>query len=324
MAHNINRMVYAGEVPWHGLGSKLPANATYEEVAQLAGFYHVEERPLFMPGLATPVPDRKALVRADTGDYLATVGDGYEVMQFADLARAGVAAAGEFQAIWHTAGTLGAKGIKGWMLAELPGVLRVQHDESVIRKYVVLSTGHDGYTTTHLKNTGIRVVCQNTLTAAARGAGMGWRMAHKPGSKVKLEAAVDAFKHALRGYEQFGELANAMVQVRLNTEQVVQVLNHALPLDTAEDAPPQEAQRAARARVLELHETAIGLNDHLRGTAWGAYQAWTEYADHNRGVKQLADGSTAARRLDSIWFGAAAQLKQRAMDGILAAVKLAA
>ena len=80
MAHDIHSMVYAGKVPWHGLGIQLPRNSTWEEIREAAGFYRAEERPLFLPGAATPIPDRKALVRADTGDYLATVGDGYEVV----------------------------------------------------------------------------------------------------------------------------------------------------------------------------------------------------------------------------------------------------
>jgi hypothetical protein len=46
MAHDINKMIYVGEMPWHGLGVRLPARASYEEIVQAAGFYEaVERRP---------------------------------------------------------------------------------------------------------------------------------------------------------------------------------------------------------------------------------------------------------------------------------------
>jgi len=39
MAHDINRMIYIGEMPWLGLGVRLPARAGYEEIVQAAGFH---------------------------------------------------------------------------------------------------------------------------------------------------------------------------------------------------------------------------------------------------------------------------------------------
>jgi len=36
MAHDINKMVYVGEVPWHGLGVRLPTRATYDEIVLAA------------------------------------------------------------------------------------------------------------------------------------------------------------------------------------------------------------------------------------------------------------------------------------------------
>ena len=107
MAHLIHRMAFVGEVPWHGLGTPLPQNATYEEVIEAAGFYTVLERPVFVPGKLDAIPDVKALVRADTHDVLAVVGSRYEVVQSADVAKTLVEASSGVKAIFHTAGTLG-------------------------------------------------------------------------------------------------------------------------------------------------------------------------------------------------------------------------
>jgi hypothetical protein len=46
------------------------------------------------------------LVRGDTGEYLSVVGKGYEVVQFAEVARTLVEAAGDVKAVFTTAGML--------------------------------------------------------------------------------------------------------------------------------------------------------------------------------------------------------------------------
>lgn len=93
MAHDIHRMIDVGEMPWHGLGVRLPARASYEEIVQTAAFYGAVEKDVYVPPFRTPIPDRKALVSGDTGEYLAVVARGYEVVQFSEVARSLVEAA---------------------------------------------------------------------------------------------------------------------------------------------------------------------------------------------------------------------------------------
>jgi hypothetical protein len=47
---------------------------------------------------------------------------------------------------------------------------------------------------------------------------------------------------------------------------------------------------------------------------WAAYNAVTEYSDHLKSVRNATDGEN---RLQSIWFGSAAALKQIAWDSAL-------
>jgi hypothetical protein len=117
MSHDIHPRASVGEAPWHGLGTQLPINSTYEEVVQAAGFYTAVERPRHSLPMEEAIPDRKGLFRGDTGEYLATVHQGYEVVQFEEVARTRVEAAGGRGAIFHTAGTLGRSGARG----EVPG-----------------------------------------------------------------------------------------------------------------------------------------------------------------------------------------------------------
>ncbi len=320
MAHQINKMAYVGQVPWHGLGTKLAANGTYEDVVKSAGFYRAEEMPLFMEG-GKRVPDRKALVRGDTGAYLATVGDGYEMVQFEDVARTLVQAAGEVKAIFHTAGTLGARGAKGWLLGELPNPITVKGDDSQIRKYVVGVAGHDGVTAVSIKNVATRVVCANTLGSALTENGAEWRIQHAGSPNLRLEEAALAFRKLALGYDRLGELANVMAGTRFAEAQMLETIDEVIPLP--EDDANHTRLEENRARVQRLFHEAVGLNDNIQNTAWAALQAWSEYSDHHRVQRATETQGAATARLESIWMGRGAQLKRRALASILSSAGIA-
>ena len=55
----------------------------------------------------------------------------------------------------------------------------------------------------------------------------------------------------------------------------------------------------------------------VKHTAWGAYNAVSEWADHQRNYRGLNPAEKLNRRLDSVWFGASHQLKQAAYYGAL-------
>lgn len=320
MAHDIQQMVYAGATPWHGLGTQLPRNGTWDDIRQAAGFYTALQRPLYLEGRSEPVPDRKALIRDDTGQYLATVSDGYEVVQFEELAKAGVIASGNVDAIWHTAGTLGKVGARGWLLAELPGVLTVRGDRSEIRKYVLLTTAHDGLSAAILKNCATRVVCRNTLgTALGEDDGAVWRVRHTRNANHRLESAAKAFRAMATHFEEFGQLANAMAGLRFTEQQHERTLREVLPIPA--DNKPHLAIKQQRARVAELFETFDG-SDGIRGTAWGAFQAWTQWADHDRPMLGAVGRDRLARSFERSVLGSSARLKAKALASILEVAKV--
>lgn len=326
MAHGIyndNAMMYVGAAPWHGLGVALPQNATWEQTKNAVGFYAAELREVFVAGQSEPVAGLRAVVRPDTNETLSVVSARYGVVQFADLAEAVVAAAGG-EAVFHTAGLLGKKGERGWLLGELGEPIRVKGDQSEIRKYFLATSAHDGATCAELLNVGTRVVCQNTLgVALGEKDGARWTIRHTTNAADRVKAAGVAFRNLATGYERFGALANLLAQTKLTAKQTAAVVDAVLPMPV--DASEASGSLIAkREKVLELHDTARGI-EGLRGTAWGAFQAWTEYADHHSKVRALP-ADLGARRLESIWFGSAAELKTRALEAIksVAGARLAA
>lgn len=318
MAHEIfdGKMVFAGATPWHGLGTQLPENGTYDQIRDAAGFETIQDVPLMLAGMDRTIPDCRALITLDSKRYLATVGSKYEIVQSADIAKVIVDAGGGVDAIWHTAGTLGARGERGWLLGELPNPIQVRGDDSPIRKYLLGSWGHDGKTAVTLKNVAMRVVCQNTLGSALKESGAEFRIYHSKNSANRLSEAGQAFKDLAQSYDNFGQLANVLSATRMTDADMRITVDNVLPLPS--DEKDHTMLESDRERVNKLFHEAIGMNDKIQNTAWAAVQAWSEFSDHHRTTRKSATQSANAMKLDSVWFGKGAKMKQDSLKAILA------
>ena len=317
-----NRMMYVGQMPWHEQGINLPANATWAEAKAAVGFYTALEREVFVPGIPTALPDVKALIASDDGRYLATVGKSYGVVQFDTVAEV-VMAAAQGQAVFHTAGLLGENGARGWLLGELPNPIRVAGDKSETRKYFLASTSHDSSSAVVLMRCATRVVCVNTLNVAL-GEKDPQRISirHTLNAEQRVKLVAQAFKRISEGYNRFEQAANLLARTRFDDRQLAAVLDKVIPLPEASaGARSLNVATEKRTKILDLAQSGLGL-DGIRGTAWGAFQAFSEYADHHSNIRPNGLDPKAAR-LNSIWFGTASNAKQEAMTAIISEAGLA-
>src|SRR2546429_9330112 len=82
MAHLVDSLAWSGQVPWHGLGTKLPENVTGEDMVRVAGLdWQVIPKPLFAgldetTGYGGSIPGFKALVREARPDATPSVASG--------------------------------------------------------------------------------------------------------------------------------------------------------------------------------------------------------------------------------------------------------
>jgi hypothetical protein len=66
---------------------------------------------------------------------------------------------------------------------------------------------------------------------------------------------------------------------------------------------------------MRLFDEGIGHDmPEIKRTAWTAYNAVTELVDHRRSGRGVDEGDRASSRLQSVWWGAGAKLKERAWE----------
>jgi phage/plasmid-like protein (TIGR03299 family) len=305
-------MMCAGEIPWHGLGTRLEEPATAREAIEAAGLNYTADLREIETKDGIPIPHRKAVVRSDSGDILGVVGTSYVPVQnhqafgFLDA----VVADGSLR--YHTAGALG-KGERVWMLAKLPDEIRVKNSEDITEKFLLLSNSHDGSSSLRVHFTPIRVVCANTLAIAAKnGRGQGVSIIHKGDLVSKVQQAQEVLGLAQRFYEDAQEQIDRLARHYPSLRQLEEFFRQVYP-----DSPEGESTRTKNVRqeMLRLFEEGIGHNlPEIRHTSWTALNAVTEYVDHYRSTRGKTSIDRASNRLESAWFGSGARLKERAWE----------
>ncbi|MDX1947408.1 MAG: DUF932 domain-containing protein [Pirellulaceae bacterium] len=318
MAHELaevngkTSMAFFGETPWHGLGTRLDNPATAAEAIVAAGLdYEVD-----LIGLTTldgiPVSQRKAVVRDDTGDVLGVVGNSYVPIQNARAFEFLDSVVADGSLRYHTAGALG-HGERVWMLAKLPGHIRVNGTDDITEKFLLLSNSHNGTSAMRVFFTPIRVVCANTLAVAhRRGQGMGVAILHKGDLQEKIGEAQKVLGIAHRFYDDLQIKVDHLARHFPTAGQIDDFFHKLFP-----DPPDAGRTRAENTRQ-ELHrlfEAGKGQDiEGIRHSAWAALNAVTEYVDHHRPTRAKCEQERASRRLQSQWFGSGAQLKAKAWE----------
>lgn len=309
--------------PWHGLGVAVngPANAA-ETIAAASLNWEVETRPVYQYAPSEiiggnqfyrhlEIPNKNAIVRADTNEVFAVMGSGYEPVQNVDAFSFFDEVIAQGEAIYHTAGSLFG-GRKVWILAKLPDDIVVTETDK-IGKYILLSNSHDGSSALRMKFTPIRVVCSNTLSVALSDTS-GFYAKHTRNVLQRASEAREVLGLAAQYYDIFATQVDRLVNARMT---VIEVQDYLQKLYNFKEDVSYDDQDY---RVTRAYENTLDLLNHrtnrvggMEGTKWAAYNAVTYYLDHERTVSGQ-DGYELDRRLDSTWFGRGVELRQKAFN----------
>jgi phage/plasmid-like protein (TIGR03299 family) len=299
-------------VPWHGLGFTVNPNATPDEWREAAGLnWEAKKGALYFSpeGSETLIRHqrRNALYRSDTQQVLSIVGNKYHPVQPKEIVDffGTLSKAGDFEI--ETVGAL-YEGRRIWALARVGADAPVMDDK--VAPYLLLATSYDGTTATTARFTPVRVVCNNTLTAALESTTGGQTISMNHAAKFNPEKMRQDLGIALNAWDRFMISARKMAGVKVNAETADHYLTTLMFSVTPNTMlATEESLRATKGyrEIMALFQGGqLGTGqDAIDGTAWGLLNATTQYIDHGRGTKQDT-------RLESAWFGQGAKFKQYA------------
>ncbi len=336
------RMMSAGKLPWHGLGVQVDKACSSAEAIRFAGLdWTVDKiRPSYTHNGKVMQSSGFDVVRMDTGDSLGTVGNRYTPIQNSQGFEFLDGVLQSFGAKYETAGSLYG-GAKVWILAHLPGQDFVVNGGDEQKAYVLFENCHDGSGSGNVFPTSERVVCANTLRMASKDKDKGMSIRHTGSVKDKIKAAQKALGIAVEEFADYKETAEALYRKPLEIKHYAHdVLDAVLDITQAQAnmgpdvlaaaiATTQASRELARksfeqkierrgeilADILERYESERCGIGSIRGTAWSAFNAVTEHADHAKVGRQSQDPLTRmSRRFESVISGAADEMKQTALQ----------
>lgn len=341
MSHEIKELdcpAFVKQAAWHGLGTIIQDLMEARNVLPTAKMdYHVDKVPLYRQYIvdgATQyilVPDHTLTVRCDlpptdVRSQLGVVGDGYTVVQNAELVDFAEALAGESGAKFETAGTL-RNGKLVWLLAVMPDTLKVGGDN--IKPYLLLHNGHDGSAAFSVRATTVRVVCWNTLSAAVGDQNYTYMVRHTANIAEKIGECKAALSRTAEYNNALLETLNQFSRRRCERRFVEAFISALVPGDEKHvtkskgETITQCGRKRNELRDLILNGQQIGADSPEmlvdgEPTAYALYNGFTQWTETKAQIRRTTDNtgeqrSEAEARMDSVLFGTHAVRRDLAM-----------
>lgn len=325
MAHelaNVNgaySFAYAGQPGWHGLGQPMKEGATIEEWARDAGLaftikrayvtYHTAPAGHPLRHMLT-IKDRVVQFRSDTLADLGIVSDGFHTVQPIEMLETFREWADRGAVTIETAGALfGGRHV--FALARIGADVAIDGAADKLAPYVYIKTACDGSSATEVLPMSIRVVCKNTERLGMNlnsGRAGHTRQTHR--APFDPNKARDAIENASEAFGAYCRTARMLASVRVDSIKAAQLTAE---LIGAEKTAAGRKSTGFAAVMALFNGGQPGAEwDSVKGTAWGYYNAVTDYVDHS------IRASSAENRFNSAQSGPGAALKARALELVTA------
>lgn len=274
------------EVPWHRHVNAVTLDEsprTIDEFLTAAGLdWDVVQAPVRFTnpvlGVEQTDPSLRLNIHGRTGVTLGRVTKDYAVLQnrsafeFADNLLGSL--------VGETAGSL-HDGRRVYMTFRVPDYIDIGGDKVGI--YVFISNSHAGWEAIKVKLTAVRVVCQNTHTAALGDGKPIMKIPHLGDPQAKIQAARDVLGLTVDYGKQFKEFGDRLADSKLTDRKMDAVLKKLYP-DPSGGTDRQIANKVdARNHIMWMFRegpTCTGPHVGAPGSAWAFLNACTEFVDY--------------------------------------------
>ena len=273
-------MVSAKERPWHGIGTVVEDAPTSDEAIKLAKLdWDVVQVPVMANGIE--IPNYFCNMRNDVNLPLGIVKERYRIVQnnealdFVD----NIIGNDEIECHYETAGSL-FNGKKIFLLVKLPNKNILGDD---IENYLFFTNSHDGSSALTAGLTNVRVVCNNTLQMALKGAQRTWYCRHTESITNKKQQAQEALGLAVKYIDTMEESAEKMAQQKINEEKFFRRLFEA-------DYIKGQCEKNKELIIERIHTIYNEKDDlqNFKGTGWGIYNAVADYVSNALPFRQTS------------------------------------
>ncbi len=328
MAHNLdnskgfNAFVSFAQPAWHGLGTTLNNPLNTLDALQQGGLdYSVIKLPnihLLPDGQELISEESFFTLRTDVNKVLGSkLGKDYEVMQNIEALNIVDEILQSGNASIETAGAIN-EGRKVFICLKVAQDIIVK-SQDIVKQYVLIATSHDGSLSITAMPTNVRVVCNNTLTAALRNSQDKIKIRHTINAGNRLSEAMRVLKLMSNNTAANEDNYNKMAATVISKEQMFNYFGNVFctPQEIKElQAGNKDVIKTRKANILDevlrFANNGQGQAMAMQGneqTMWSAYNAVTGYVTRKK-------YASASDRATSMLFGSAAETIETA--GILA------
>jgi phage/plasmid-like protein (TIGR03299 family) len=313
---------------WHGLGTVFADDVNAASILSLA---HMDGWDVHL----SPLPDhvtanefakeyhlviRNNPFDNEKQDVLAVVGSRYNPIQNETVFSFGdnlLDGGGR----WETAGSIkGGTVIFGSMAFDKQTItLDPKGRADTINTYLLVTSSHDGSAPVSVLVTPVRVVCQNTLNVAVKGAKNVYKIRHTLNAKSSVEDARAALGVSVAYFDTFAAEAEAMINTEISRDKFFEIVETLYP-KPEDDKKGAEKKWANKIDLIDAIYTGTAdgpdTMSTITGTAWGAFNALTERVDWYRGIRS---GNTEASLVSASGMDDnSSRERQRAFDVVRA------
>ena len=315
MAHQVETMAYAGETPWHGLGTKVSNNLSVDEMLKESGL-DWKVRAIPVVGKADGIEiksDHKMLIRESDNKQLTMITDKWNPVQNHEAFDFFREFTDQGSMEMHTAGSLqGGRWV--WVLAKVSESFELFGGDKV-DSYLLFSNPHIYGRGVEIRFTPTRVVCNNTLNLSLGTAtDSKVRLNHR--STFDPDMVKETLGIAKDKMDKYKEMAKFLGSKSYKKEIVAEYMKSVFPGYARKDIAEPDTLSQAQIASLGLSRNAKGALDILEtqpganfapGSWWNAYNACTFMTDH-------VIGKTQESRLTSSWYGLNKSVKVKALE----------
>ena len=260
-------------------------------------------------------PNSYGVYRTDHNILLGNVKERYTPVQNIEAFKFFDNAIGKNKAIWQTAGCFGI-GQKVFVSAKLPKNIMIDGKDP-IENYLVFMTSHDGSMGVRVLLTPIRIVCQNTLSAAWKHKTNYVSFRHTASVHDNIDQAANILGVTEKMIDYTSNMYNKMNKTKVTDKVALESFANIILTDNEFDNIKNTGHTLDNLVVRNwkaIQETGISMrkvnmlqamNNYYYtgpgqketiGTAWGVYGAITGYYSN-------VDNAVGEKRMDSLLFG---------------------